>query len=77
MLVKLLLQKNRSQPDRSPVIRTEATAGNEFCCLCCGPESGNMIACDNPGCPIECFHFEHVGLVDVPSGKWLCTECAV
>ena len=54
-----------------------ATAGNEFWCLCGGPESGNMIACDNPGCPIEWFHFECVGLVDAPSGKWLCTECAV
>ena len=36
-----------------------------------------MIACDNPGCPIEWFLFECVGLVDAPSGKWLCTECAV
>ena len=24
-----------------------ANAGNEFWCLCCGPESGNVIACDN------------------------------
>ena len=54
-----------------------ATAGNKFWCLCGGPESGNVIACDNPGCPIEWFHFECVGLVDAPSGKWLCTECAV
>ena len=54
-----------------------ATAGNEFWCLCGGPESGNKIACDNPGCPREWFHFECVGLVDAPSGKWLCTECAV
>ena len=36
-----------------------------------------MIACDNPGSPIEWFHFECVRLVDAPSGKWLCTECAV
>ena len=36
-----------------------------------------MIACDNPGSPIEWFHFKYVGLVDAPSGKWLCTECAV
>ena len=49
----------------------------EFWCLCGGPESGNTIACDNPDCPIEWFHFEYVGLVDVPSGKWLCTERAV
>ena len=51
-----------------------ATAGNEFWCLCGGPESGNVIACDNPDCHIECFHFECVGLVDAPSGKWLCTQ---
>ena len=30
-----------------------ATAGNKFWCLCGGPVSGNMIACDNPACPIE------------------------
>ena len=36
-----------------------------------------MIACDNSGLPIEWFYFECVGLVDVPSGKWLRTECAV
>ena len=69
MLVKLLLQENRSQLGRSPV--EVATAGNEFWCLCGGPESGNIFACDNPGYPIEWFHFECVGLVDAPSGKWL------
>ena len=37
----------------------------------------NMIVCDNPGYPIEWFHFECVGLVDTPSGKRLYTECAV
>ena len=30
-----------------------------------------MIACDNPGCPIEWFHFECMGLVDAPSRKRL------
>ena len=30
-----------------------ATAWNEFCCLCCGSESGNMTTFDIPGCPIE------------------------
>ena len=42
-------------------------AGNEFWCLCSGPESGDMNACANPGCPIEWFHFECVGPVDPPS----------
>ena len=36
-----------------------------------------MIACNSPDCPIEWLHFEGVGLVDAPSEKWLCTECAV
>ena len=35
-----------------------ATAGNEFWCLYGGSESGNVIACDNPGCPIKWFHLE-------------------
>ena len=57
---------------------TVATAGNEFWCPCGGSESGNMTACDIPGCPIEWFHFKCVGpTVDAPSEKWLCTECAV
>ena len=68
---------NKQKSARQKSSDKVATAGNEFCCLCCGPECGNMIACDNPGCPIEWFHLEHVGLVDAPSGKWLCTECAV
>ena len=66
-------QKSAKQKSSNKV----ATAGNEYWCLCSGPESSNMIACDNPGCPIEWFHFKCVGLVDVPSGKWLCIECAV
>ena len=37
----------------------------------------NVITCDNPGCPIEWFHFECMGLVDAPSRKRLYTECAV
>ena len=44
-------RKQKSARQKSSV--KVATAGNEFWCLCGGPESGNMIACDNPGCPIE------------------------
>ena len=63
-------QKSATQKSSDKV----ATAGNEFSCLCGGSGSGNMIACDNPGCPIEWFLFE---FVDALSGKWLCAECAV
>ena len=70
MFVKLLLQENGSQSDGSPVIRQPLL----------GMSSGVFVVVqtrDNPGYPIEWFRFEWVGLVDAPSGKWLCTECAV
>ena len=67
-------QKSARQKFSNKVV----TTGNEFWCLCGGSESGNMIACDNRSWfPIEWSHFQCVGLVDAPSGKCLCTECAV
>ena len=36
-------------------------------CWCGGDEEGRMIACDNPGCKVEWFHF---GLTRKPRGKW-------
>ncbi len=38
---------------------------------------GEMIACDNPNCPIEWFHLGCVGLSQAnrPSGEWFCPEC--
>ena len=47
-------QKSARQKSSNKV----ATAGNEFWCLCGGFESGNVTACDNPGCPIKWFHLE-------------------
>ena len=34
-----------------------------------------QVACDNPDCPIEWFHFECVGLTEQPRGKWYCRDC--
>lgn len=36
-----------------------------------------MIACDNPNCPIEWFHYECVGLLEPPVGQWFCPPCSV
>ena len=44
-------------------------------CYCHKPEDGTMIACDNPDCSIEWFHFECLGLTEVPKGKWYCPDC--
>jgi hypothetical protein len=35
-----------------------------------------MIACDNPNCRREWFHYPCVGIVTPPKGKWFCAECA-
>ena len=37
-------------------------------------DMGRMVACDNPNCPREWFHFECVGLTRKPRGKWYCSD---
>lgn len=45
-------------------------------CTCRKPESGQMIACENPDCSSgRWFHYECVGITSPPRGKWWCTEC--
>ena len=44
-------------------------------CFCEKGEFGDMIACDNPSCIIEWFHFKCVGLTTAPSGTWFCPDC--
>ena len=39
-------------------------------CWCQQEEFGRMIACDNPTCRIEWFHFSCVGLSRKPKGRW-------
>ncbi|XP_022761984.1 PHD finger protein ING1 [Durio zibethinus] len=45
-------------------------------CLCNQVSYGEMVACDNPDCKIEWFHFGCVGLKEQPKGKWYCSDCA-
>lgn len=45
-------------------------------CFCKRVSFGQMVACDNPDCPREWFHFECVGLTQAPKGKWYCPDCA-
>lgn len=44
-------------------------------CTCQKVSYGEMVACDNPECPIEWFHFACVGLEATPRGKWYCDQC--
>ncbi|KAK2967881.1 hypothetical protein RJ640_009951 [Escallonia rubra] len=45
-------------------------------CFCNQVSFGEMVACDNPDCKIEWFHFSCVGLKEQPKGKWYCADCS-
>ena len=40
---------------------------------CHKPESGRMIACNNPRSSIAWFHYKCVGIKRAPQGKWCCS----
>lgn len=44
-------------------------------CTCRSVSYGNMVACDNPECPYEWFHWSCVGMTKEPVGTWFCEEC--
>ncbi|GAP87293.1 putative PHD-finger domain-containing protein [Rosellinia necatrix] len=44
-------------------------------CLCQAVSYGDMVACDNPSCPFEWFHWSCVGLKSEPVGRWYCPSC--
>lgn len=44
-------------------------------CFCKQDKPGLMIACDNPSCQIEWFHYDCVGVRRKPKGDWFCPEC--
>ena len=47
-----------------------------YCYCRQGEDERPMIACDNPSCPYQWFHFECVGLSRQPKSKyWYCPDC--
>uniref|UniRef100_A0A7S3XEX9 PHD finger protein ING n=1 Tax=Picocystis salinarum TaxID=88271 RepID=A0A7S3XEX9_9CHLO len=46
-------------------------------CSCNGVSYGDMVACDNPDCPVEWYHFGCVGLApgSDPPDTWFCPLC--
>ena len=47
-------------------------------CYCQSPHDhvSEMIGCDAPGCKLEWFHFECVGIMIPPEGEWFCPDCS-
>lgn len=61
-----------------PTINASAAErpGKIYCyCRCPYDEVSEMIACDGEDCRIEWFHFECVGIMVPPKGKWYCPDC--
>lgn len=48
---------------------------NRKYCTCQSISYGDMVACDNPSCEFEWFHWSCVGLKSEPLGTWICTAC--
>ena len=48
---------------------------DELYCFCQQVSYGEMVACDNPNCKYEWFHYDCVGLTEPPSGVWFCPDC--
>ena len=61
-----------SQP--SEHTRDSAHEKRKSYCCCDGDDVGQMIACDNPSCPKEWFHFECVGITRKPRESWYCSK---
>lgn len=68
---------NIRYPIRPPAGARLAREGECVYCYCRCPydEVSEMIACDGDNCQIEWFHFECVGIMVAPQGKWFCAEC--
>lgn len=57
-------------------VRAAREGESVYCyCRCPYDEVSEMIACDADGCLIEWFHFECVGIMVPPKGKWYCPDC--
>ncbi|XP_001360627.3 uncharacterized protein MESR4 [Drosophila pseudoobscura] len=68
---------NIRYPIRPPAGARLAREGESVYCYCRCPydEVSEMIACDGDNCLIEWFHFECVGIMVAPQGRWFCAEC--
>lgn len=67
---------NRPQISPSVPSNNHNTGEDEVLyCTCQQVSFGNMVACDNPDCQYEWFHYDCVGLKEPPSGTWYCPPC--
>ncbi|KAK3099677.1 hypothetical protein FSP39_007917 [Pinctada imbricata] len=68
-------RKAKKDPQPASPLDTPIDPDEPTYCLCDQVSYGEMIGCDNDACVIEWFHFNCVGLVNKPKGKWFCPNC--
>ncbi|CAL4220145.1 unnamed protein product, partial [Meganyctiphanes norvegica] len=72
-----LLSSDLIDPEQTPENPDWSYDPNEpRYCTCNQVSYGDMVACDNPKCPVEWFHYPCVGITAPPKGKWYCPRCA-
>ncbi|OZC11332.1 PHD-finger [Onchocerca flexuosa] len=54
----------------------ESDSDRRVWCFCREKAYGSMVACDDPVCRYEWFHYGCVNVIEKPKGKWFCPECA-
>ncbi|KAL5972250.1 Inhibitor of growth protein 5 [Taenia solium] len=67
--------RNRKREVGRTSSTTADVSGERLYCLCKKLSYGDMIACDNPRCEIEWFHFACVDIKTQPKGRWYCPRC--
>lgn len=70
-------EENEGEEEEEEEDEEDEGADDKKYCTCRSVSYGNMVACDNEGCPYEWFHWSCVGIKAEPQGKWFCPECRV
>ncbi|VDM95823.1 unnamed protein product [Thelazia callipaeda] len=63
-------------PEQAQGSDDESDSDRRVWCFCREKGYGSMIACDNPTCRYEWFHYGCVNVTEKPKGRWYCSECA-
>ena len=61
IILPMLLTGQSRYSEKGSLTTSDSSDCTTFC-WCGGKEEGNMVACDNPMCETEWFHFECAGL---------------
>ncbi|CAG7836035.1 unnamed protein product [Allacma fusca] len=73
--IQLAAEQAASSGSSGDVLDMPVDPNEPTYCICSQVSYGQMIACDNPECPIEWFHIGCMGLSSIPKGKWYCPKC--